>query len=208
MSNISQDLCVRLQELRQRCYGSRGRSAFARDLAIPVSTYILYEQSRMPPADVLVRAAHVTGANLQWLMTGQGLQKIPNQMVVHPITARFDAILSARPELEKQAVELLRMLESLAQDIPARQKESQEYLSKHVALTSGISQGHPKNLLPSATLLPVVGSTSAGPAGYWADLPELAAGDAGNAVVPGQDVVQEGVFGVQKRADGNVFAQH
>lgn len=62
----------RLRELRERLFGPRGRARFARALGISPSTYNYYEKGRQPPADLLARAAEVTGARLEWLLTGRG----------------------------------------------------------------------------------------------------------------------------------------
>lgn len=66
------NLCDRLRDLRSRVFGHRGRAAFARALAISPSTYNYYEKGRCPPAALLARAAEVTGASPDWLLTGRG----------------------------------------------------------------------------------------------------------------------------------------
>jgi len=65
-------ICGRVADLRRTCFGPRGRAAFARALNVSPSTYNYYEKGRQPPADLLARAAAVTGASLEWLMTGAG----------------------------------------------------------------------------------------------------------------------------------------
>ena len=65
-------ICGRVADLRRTCFGPRGRAAFARALNVSPSTYNYSEKGRQPPADLLARAAAVTGASLEWLMTGAG----------------------------------------------------------------------------------------------------------------------------------------
>jgi len=63
---------ARLAGLRQAVFGPRGRAAFARSLNVSPSTYNYYEKGREPPAALLARAAEITGADLKWLLTGEG----------------------------------------------------------------------------------------------------------------------------------------
>ena len=65
-------ICERLIEIRRKRYGERGKSAFARDLGIPVTSYVHYENGRLPPADLLVKIAQVGEVSLDWLLTGDG----------------------------------------------------------------------------------------------------------------------------------------
>ena len=62
----------RLGWLRRRVFGERGRASLARSIGVSPSTYNYYEKGRQPPADLLARAAQVTGADLRWLLTGAG----------------------------------------------------------------------------------------------------------------------------------------
>jgi transcriptional regulator with XRE-family HTH domain len=100
------DHCGRLASLRQTVFGPRGRAAFARALDVSPSTYNYYEKNRPPPADLLARAAQVTGADLTWLLTGAGEAFPPkpsggaDNRLSHPaeeIIARFAEALAARP---------------------------------------------------------------------------------------------------------------
>jgi transcriptional regulator with XRE-family HTH domain len=97
-------LSGRLVSLRETVFGPRGRAAFARALGVSPSTYNYYEKGRAPPADLLARAAQVTGADLGWLMTGSGEPfpigppKGADRRVSHPaeeILARLAAALGA-----------------------------------------------------------------------------------------------------------------
>ncbi|MCL2639556.1 MAG: helix-turn-helix domain-containing protein [Phycisphaerales bacterium] len=64
-------ICERLKQVRVQVCGSRGQSHFANLLQLSPSTYNYYEKGRVPPVDVLDRAAKVTGAPLLWLIRGE-----------------------------------------------------------------------------------------------------------------------------------------
>jgi len=64
-------ICDRLKHVRIQVCGSRGQSHFAALLNLSPSTYNYYEKGRIPPVDVLDRAARVTGAPLLWLIRGE-----------------------------------------------------------------------------------------------------------------------------------------
>jgi transcriptional regulator with XRE-family HTH domain len=64
-------ICERLKLVRIQVCGPRGQSHFAALLNLSPSTYNYYEKGRIPPVDVLDRAAHVTGAPLLWLIRGE-----------------------------------------------------------------------------------------------------------------------------------------
>jgi transcriptional regulator with XRE-family HTH domain len=64
-------ICDRLKQVRIQVCGPRGQSHFAALLNLSPSTYNYYEKGRIPPVDVLDRAARVTGAPLMWLIRGE-----------------------------------------------------------------------------------------------------------------------------------------
>jgi transcriptional regulator with XRE-family HTH domain len=64
-------ICERLKQVRVQVCGTRGQSHFAALLNLSPSTYNYYEKGRIPPVDVLDRAARVTGAPLLWLIRGE-----------------------------------------------------------------------------------------------------------------------------------------
>jgi transcriptional regulator with XRE-family HTH domain len=77
-------ICERLKQVRIQVCGPRGQSHFANLLHLSPSTYNYYEKGRIPPVDVLDRAARITGAPLLWLIRGEphdfrvaDLKKIP-----------------------------------------------------------------------------------------------------------------------------------
>src|SRR3569832_641983 len=64
-------ICERLKQVRVQVCGARGQSHFASLLHLSPSTYNYYEKGRVPPVDVLDRAARVNGAPLLWLIRGE-----------------------------------------------------------------------------------------------------------------------------------------
>lgn len=74
--------------------GPRGKSSFAKRLGIAASTYDYYESTRIPPADVLVRIAKVTGVDLNWLLTGEAGSAVEAD---DPVLQRVARLLADRP---------------------------------------------------------------------------------------------------------------
>ena len=62
----------RIRQLRRQYAGERGKASFAKSLGISPSTYNYYEHDRMPPATVLWDICRLTGADVGWLLSGQG----------------------------------------------------------------------------------------------------------------------------------------
>lgn len=152
-------LAARLREVRIFRYGERGRSAFARDLGIPVTTYQHYEEGRAPPAELLVAATRVAQVSLIWLLTGEGLMTPQALDPVPPIAkslstiARLKTLLELHPEHLPECNWFLDLLESpggtaVATNPPSSRRD----------------------------LIPVMGSTAAGPARYWLESPESVLG--------------------------------
>jgi transcriptional regulator with XRE-family HTH domain len=76
MQNINVNATIeRIRLLRRQHAGERGKSKFARALGISPSTYSYYEDNRIPPVEILLKICEVTGADLQWLLTGQSAGK-------------------------------------------------------------------------------------------------------------------------------------
>jgi transcriptional regulator with XRE-family HTH domain len=67
-------ICDRLKQVRIQVCGMRGQSHFAALLHLSPSTYNYYEKGRIPPVDVLDRAAKITGAPLLWLIRGEPME--------------------------------------------------------------------------------------------------------------------------------------
>lgn len=155
----------RVKLLRKQYAGERGKSKFARDLGISASTYSYYENNRVPPIEILLKISEVTGADLDWLLTGKEGSK----------TAVFEQrkLLSGPENL------LLRKLEALLSENP----QSAEAISAFIELLSekkGVEKGFTAK---TSTVLaagrtpfikparpgwiPVLGRTAAGMIHFW-----------------------------------------
>jgi transcriptional regulator with XRE-family HTH domain len=59
------------QELRN-CGGEQTQPAFAKELGISFRAYRYYESGeRMPPGDVLIKLAQISGRSVDWMLTGK-----------------------------------------------------------------------------------------------------------------------------------------
>lgn len=145
----------RLTEIRRLRYGKRGKSAFARDLGIPITTYIHYEAGRLPPADLLVRIARVAGVRIEWLLTGNGRREgtvSGPRDSIQEMADWFSSLLERSPKLLPSAREFLQLLERMQADDTASPSSA------------------PRSVPDQTRLIPVVGSTAAGLAHYWSEL--------------------------------------
>ena len=79
------DFIERLGSIREEAFGKNGRSAFARALGIPLTSYLNFEHGRVPPVDVLVKMVAVTRVNPRWLVHGKGHRLLPEGAEVSPI---------------------------------------------------------------------------------------------------------------------------
>ena len=57
------DFAERLGKIREHAFGKNGRSAFARALGIPLTSYLNFEHGRVPPMDIVVKMMTLTRAN-------------------------------------------------------------------------------------------------------------------------------------------------
>jgi transcriptional regulator with XRE-family HTH domain len=88
----------RVKLLRNQHAGPRGKSKFARALGISASTYNYYENNRVPPIEILLKMCQVTGADLEWLLTGRTEKRTafgPNSAILQ----KLDALLGENTEL-------------------------------------------------------------------------------------------------------------
>jgi len=109
VTSSREDLCRRIAQLRLETAGPRGKSSFAKSLGLSPSTYDYYERSRVPPADVLVRIAERTGADLRWLLTGQPSRE-PGARVHDPIVQRAAKLMAECPNAAGPLVAFLDIL--------------------------------------------------------------------------------------------------
>lgn len=239
-------ICSRLERLRTEMFGDRGKSRMARQLGIRPSTYDRYERDRVPPADLLVKISEVANVTLDWLITGEGPRRPPQQLdrEGEELTRRFEEAIAVDTSLRPVARAFLQWLddrrhhpESTPQrfDLPSDVAAGTAATGQTIVDTSesGFSRGRepgsghspaqsgggepggesdqsslpatPSTSGPSPepgrpevgpaaagesdpsegmirritpeTVVPVVGRTSAGPAGFWSDLGYLSASD-------------------------------
>ncbi len=110
MSKVSlSDICRRVAKLRLELAGPRGKSAFAKQLGLPLSTYVYYESSRIPPADVLVAIADLAGVDIRWLLTGQ-LEAGSGVIGSHPAVQRAAQLLGDHPDSAEALLAFLDVL--------------------------------------------------------------------------------------------------
>ena len=109
MAGTIDEVCQRIRELRIRSAGPRGKAAFAKMLHLPATTYEYYEGSRLPPADVLLRIAETTGADLRWILTGEH-PEAPSVAADHPVLRRAAALLAEKPQAAETLAEFLDVL--------------------------------------------------------------------------------------------------
>jgi SOS-response transcriptional repressor LexA len=103
-------LIERIRSLRKQYAGSRGRSEFARSLGISPSTYNYYENNRIPPIDILLKICEITGADLEWLLTGQGSEKSYASGLNSPHLQKINDLLTKHTELAEAAVAFVDLL--------------------------------------------------------------------------------------------------
>jgi SOS-response transcriptional repressor LexA len=154
-----QGLSDRLTHVRQLAFGPRGRAPFARALGVSPSTYNYYEKGRPAPADLLARAAELTGADLTWLLTGSGVP-FPtvsaggtDTQLSHPsqeALARFQASLGSSPQAATAGAAFRALMGKVDAALPQAEKPWAP---------------HPPE--PGPNSVPVIGRTAAGILVAW-----------------------------------------
>lgn len=176
-------LSMRLAEVRREHYGERGRSSFARELGIPVTSYVHYESDRAPPAELLAQAAALTGTNLEWLLNGTGDRHArpagPASSQVQQVVDEFAHLLMRSPQLIPAAEEFVQLLARM----------------DHRAETPRPSRSRGAD---HESLIPVVGSTAAGLAHFWHELDQDLGGPVADARL--EQLLQEHVAETLKQA--------
>jgi phage repressor protein C with HTH and peptisase S24 domain/transcriptional regulator with XRE-family HTH domain len=144
-------LIGRVKELRQQHAGDRGKSAFAKALGISPSTYNYYESTRIPPIDILLRIAEVTGADLKWLMTGHRSKKKFAFGQNSEVFEKVDALLTNCPDMNEALLAFI------------------ELLSEKKGLESELRTKAGSSPAEQAGWIPVLGQTAAGIVHVWAE---------------------------------------
>jgi phage repressor protein C with HTH and peptisase S24 domain len=139
----------RVRLLRKQYAGDRGKSRFARALGISASTYSYYESDRVPPSEVLLKIFEVTGADLEWLLTGEKTGKPPAFGANIALLQKLDDLLGETPDL---AEPILAFIELLCEK-------------------KGIEKKFHSKVVPAKPArpgwIPVLGRTAAGMVHFW-----------------------------------------
>lgn len=140
----------RIRELRQQYAGGRGKSKFARELGLSVSTYAYYEENRLPSVDILVKICELTGVELGWLLTGENPDAGDGSGSRHPVAGQVDAVLRENPEMAEPIAAFVELL---------CQKKGFEQQPAAPAEQAASEQKHQR--------IPVLGRTAAGVVHFW-----------------------------------------
>jgi len=150
MKKINEDAIIeRIRQLRRQYAGERGKSRFARALGISPSTYSYYESNRLPPVDVLVRISQVTGADLQWLLTGSTSSGNTTAALNQPLIEKLHSLLARNPELTDAVSSFV--------DLLCEKKGIERQFESSSGPTSWTKPGW----------IPVLGRTAAGMVHFW-----------------------------------------
>ncbi|MFW6132360.1 MAG: S24 family peptidase [Planctomycetota bacterium] len=166
-------ICRRIAKIREEVAGQRGRSAFARTLGVPPSTYQNYETSRVPPADVLVRIADTAGVDLRWLLTGEAASA-PSVPRDHPVLQRAAQLLSDSPDAARPLTAFLDLLSGAmafpdSGGAPAEPPEPVGPSEPQAPAPSACDQPATDADAPQGAWIPILGRSAAGVPHFWAD---------------------------------------
>ncbi len=139
----------RVKLLRQQYAGTRGKSKFARALGISPSTYSYYEDNRVSPIDILLKICDVTGADLEWLLKGQGSEKKIAFGANRRLLQRLDDLITKNPEMTEPVLAFVELL--------CEKKGLEEKLDSEVLSTKPEEPGW----------IPILGRTAAGIVHFW-----------------------------------------
>lgn len=146
--SIANAIIERIKLLRKQHSGSRGKSKFAQALGISPSTYSYYESNRVPPIPILLKISEVTGADLDWLLTGRRAERDfafgPNK----PLLEQIDDLLASNPEMAEAVQAFVELL--------CEKKDLQKRLAK--AKSAEVAR---------PGWIPVLGQTAAGIVHFW-----------------------------------------
>jgi transcriptional regulator with XRE-family HTH domain len=111
MENFNEKAMIeRVRQLRQQYVGSRGKSRFARALGVSPSTYSYYENNRVPPIDILLKMCEVTGADLEWLLTGRIGEKNFASGANAALLRKLDDLFIQNPDLAEAVLAFVELL--------------------------------------------------------------------------------------------------
>jgi len=127
------DFAERLGKTREAAFGRTGRSAFARALGIPLTSYLNFEHGRVPPMDIIVKMMTLTRVNPRWLVHGEGPQYLPRDVELPPAedaASLVAALLEQNAKLEEQLLAAKRSAHPAVLVVPA-DVAPKEWLAGH-----------------------------------------------------------------------------
>ena len=150
MKNLDESALIeRLRHLRLQFYGERGKSKFASALGVSPSTYSYYEKDRVPPIELLLKVSEVTGADLEWLLTGREADKTFPQTAHSSLLRTLHQLLSEKPDLAGPVSAFIQIL-----------AEKQAFQASRDPTSSPTDPNRPG-------WIPVLGRTAAGIVHVW-----------------------------------------
>ncbi|MBN2582810.1 MAG: LexA family transcriptional regulator [Planctomycetes bacterium] len=158
-------ICDRLREVREAAFGPRGRAAFARALGLSPSTYIYYEKGRVPPPDVLARAAAAAAVRLEWLITGQP----PREPTADAM--RAEAVAGLPTDLQAAVQRFAEKVGSRDGSVAAVRGFAELLRSVDGTLPkTPPADWHEQRVSETDGMIPILGRTAAGLVGRYEDL--------------------------------------
>lgn len=124
--SVKAQIAGRLREIRQELFGEHGGPELARRLNLPARTWYNYETGVTVPAEVLLTFIDQTGANPEWLLTGEG-QKY-QRGITDSVLSELSPQDLIRRGLEKLEQEPQEVVLCLPENLP------QSHLSDFVAI--------------------------------------------------------------------------
>ncbi len=153
---MMKDFAGRLGSLREAAYGKHGRSAFARALGIPLTSYLNFENGRVPPMDIIVKMMALTRVNPRWLVHGEGPQYLPKEAELAPAedaASLLTALLDENARLEEQLLTTKRSTHPAILVVPA-DVDAKEWLA---------AQGQVQAAADEHVAVPVLSGAAAAP---------------------------------------------
>jgi SOS-response transcriptional repressor LexA len=106
--NVKASLSRRLREIRQELFGDHGGPELARRLNLPARTWYNYETGVTVPAEVLLAFIEQTGANPNYLLSGEGskYRRVSDERLISELTP-VELIRRGLEKLERCTNEVL-----------------------------------------------------------------------------------------------------
>jgi len=164
-----EEISSRIAQVRLEVAGPRGKSKFAKQLGLSLSTYDYYEGSRVPSADILLRIAQVAQVDLNWLLTGES--RVDSVQLDNPVLQRAAAMLSDKPNA---AAPLAAFLEILTESMNFPDSGSVEPNEPRETDATRIETAEVSSGDPAESWIPILGRSAAGLPQFWSDCDESA----------------------------------